>query len=415
MKNHIVGWLRQTEKYTRTDMVYLVGQSGWLIVGQAVALISSLTLAWVFANFVEPSDYGIYRYVLTLAIIASVTALTGFGVAIARTVSQNYEVNLNKIMKIKIKFGFLGTVAFLGISLYYLWQENTMLATIFATIAIWIPFYESLSDYQFVLQGKKDFKLQTVIRTLQRTFVTVIVILTIFITKNIIVVTFTYFLATTLSQYLSNRYTQKKYFTGNDTKTPYKTMTTYAKHLSVQNIFFIGVTQLDKVLLFKFLGPTKLAIYLFAISIPNEIQGILGNINSVAFPKLVDRDSRHFKIALLKKIGVFTLILLIPVALYWLAAPYIFKLLFPVYVDSILISQLFVGTILFIPISLIWHYFYAVEDKKVLWFGTFVGPLTLIFSIIILVPILDLVGAVLAVYIRGFVDLLFGLYFFLRK
>ena len=415
MKNRVISLLRKSEKITKTDMVYLVGQSGWLIFGQSIALISSLGLAWVFANYVEPSDYGIYRYVLTVATIASITTLTGFGIAVARAISQGHQVDLKKILRIKIKFGLIGTIGVLGVACYYLWLDNILLATLFAITAIWIPFFDSLSDYQFVLQGKKHFKLQTVIKIIQRTVITLMVIAAVLLTKNIITITFVYFLATTLSHYLAYRYTQKKYFKDNDERTPYQTIITYAKQVSIQNIFFIGSAQLDKILLFKLLGPAQLAVYLFAVAIPNEIQGVLGNINSVAFPKLVDRDSRDFKMALLKKISLFTLILFIPVVLYWLAAPYIFKILFPVYMDSIFISQLFVGTILFIPASLIWHYFYATEHKTALWYGTILGPSTLISGILIFVPLYGLIGAVIAVYARAIIDLTSGLYFFLRE
>jgi len=403
MKNFLFKWLRKSEKYTKTDMVYLIGQSGWLITGQGILMVSSLGLAWVFGNFVEPSDYGIYRYVLTIATIASITTLTGFGIAIARSV------------KIKIKFGLIGSAALLAIATYYLYKDNTLMATLMAITSIWIPFFDSLSDYQYVLQGKKHFKLQTIIRVLQRLTLTILVVITIFLTKNIVAITFVYFAATTLSQYIAYRYTQAKYFNSDDTDTPYQSITKYAKNVSIQNIFFIGAGHLDKVLLFKLLGPTQLAVYFFAIAIPNEIQGVLGNINSVAFPKLVNKNTRDFKIALLKKIGLSTILLLIPTALYWLAAPYIFTWLFPVYLESIFISQLFVGTILFIPASLFWHYFYAVENKRALWYGTILGPSTLIIGIIALVPSFGLIGAVMAVYLRSIVDLIFGLYFFIRK
>jgi O-antigen/teichoic acid export membrane protein len=83
--------------------------------------------------------------------------------------------------------------------------------------------------------------------------------------------------------------------------------------------------------------------------------------------------------------------------------------------SAVFISQIFVGTILFIPMSLIWHHFYATDHKRALWFGTFFGPASLILSILLLAPQYGLVGAVLATYVRGFVDLFSGLYFFLYK
>jgi len=289
------------------------------------------------------------------------------------------------------------------------------LASLFALTAVWIPFYETLSDYQYLLQGKKDFRTQTILRILQRLLLTSLVIGTILLTKNIVAITTIFFAASTLSQYLALRFTLNKYRVVDDSNTPYESIISYGKRLSVQNIFFIGVSQLDKILMFKFLGPTQLATYFFAIAIPQELSGLLGNVNAVAFPKLVDKETTEFKHALLKKIGLFSLLLAIPIGLYIIAAPYLFAWFFPVYSEAIFISQLFVGTILFIPMSLIWHYFYAVDNKPALWCGTFVGPSVLIIGILAFVPHLGLVGAVIANYLRGFVDLGTGLYFFLRQ
>lgn len=415
MKKLAIHWLRKSERYTKTDMVYLVGQSGWLLFGQGAIFVSSLLLAWVFANYISPSDYGLYKYVLSIATLATITSLTGFGVAIARTAAQGHDISLNKLLKIQIRFGSLGMMALFTMAGYYFYRDNTLLASLFAVTAIWVPFYESLADYQFLLQGKKDFKTQTFLRIIQRLLLSVALVTVIFSTKNIILITFAYFAILTITQYFVYLYTVNKHQIIDDSQTPYEKIITYGKRLSLQNIFYIGAGQLDKILMFKFLGPTQLAIYFFAIAIPNEIQGILGNINAVAFPKLVDKISPEFKWALLKKISVFTALLAIPALAYIVMAPYLFEWLFPVYLNSVFISQLYIGTILFIPASLFWHYFYAVENQKALWYGTFIGPTTLIIGIIIFVPIYGLLGAILATYLRAIIDFLIGLYFFFKR
>lgn len=396
-------------------MVYLVGQSGWLLIGQGAVFASSFLLAWVFANFVEPSDYGLYKYVLSIATIATITTMTGLSTAIARSVSQGHHVSLPKTLKIRMLFGLIGTAGMIGMALYYLSVDNTLLASLFAVTSIWIPFYETMSDYQYLLQGKKDFRSQTVLRTLQRLLLTTTVVITIFLTKSITVITFVFFAASTLSQYLALRYALRKYPVVDDSQTPYRDILAYGKRISVQNIFLTGVTQLDKILMFKFLGPAQLATYFFAIAIPQELSGLLGNVNTVAFPKLVDKQSSEFKRALLKKIGLFIVLLLFPIGSYIIIAPHLFTWFFPAYMDAVLISQLFVGTALFIPTTLVWHYFYAVDNKPALWCATFVGPSVLIIGILAFVPHLGLIGAVIANYVRGFVDLGTGLYFFLRK
>jgi len=415
MKSHAIHFLRWSEQYTKTDMTYLIGQSGWLILGQSAIFISSLLLAWVFANHVTPADYGLYKYVLSMATLAAITSLTGFGTAIARYTTKEKAISLKKLLKTQIRFGLLGTLGLFFFALYYFFLGNTLLASLFAVTAIWVPFYESLSGYQFLLQGKKDFKTQTYLRIVQRLLLSVAVIGIILYTKNIVIITLVYFAALTLTQYIVYRYTMYKYPDTDDTDTPYEKIISYGKRVSVQNIFLTGANQIDKIIMFKFLGPTQLAIYFFAIALPNEIQGVLGNINSVAFPKLVDKFSSKFKQALIKKIFLFTLLLTIPAGLYILIAPYLFTWLFPVYMSSVFISQLYIGTMLFIPASLLWHYFYAVEHQKALWYGTFIGPSTFIIGILVFVPLFGLIGAVLATYIRSLVDLAMALFFFFYK
>ncbi len=415
MKNLATSLLRKSEKYTKTDMIYLVGQGGWLLVGQGAVFVSSLILAWVFANYVTPSDYGLYKYVLSIATIATITTMTGFGTATARAVSQGHDVNLVKLLRTRMLFGLIGSTGLFVIAFYYLMLGNILLSSLFLVTALFIPFYETLSDYQFVLQGKKDFKTQTYLRIGQRLLLSTIVILTIIFTKNIIIITFVFFAASTISQYLALRYTLNKYPHNQTSAYPHQEIVSYGQRLSIQGIFLTGAAQLDKILLFKFLGPTQLATYVFAIAIPQEINGLLGNINSVAFPKLVDKNSREFKIALLKKIGLFTSLLLFPIGAYMVIAPYLFSWFFPVYMEAVFISQLFVGTIIFIPASLIWHYFYATDHKSALWVGTIAGPVSYLGSIILLAPVFGLTGAVYATYIRGIIDLSTGLYFFLRK
>lgn len=414
MKKLAIKWLRHSEKYTKTDMVYLVGQSGWLFIGQGAIFLSALVLAWVFANYVEPSDYGLYKFVLSVATIAALTSLAGFGIAISRSTTQGFDVSLNKLLKIQIRYGVLGAILLFILALYYLHKDNALLATLFAVTAVWVPFFESLGNYQFLLQGKKDFKTQTYLRILQRLLLSITVVAVILLTHNIIFITLAYFAILTITQAIVYFYTIKKYPGTNDDNTPYDNIISYGKKVSFQNIFYVGASQLDKILLFKFLGPTQLAIYFFATALPNEIQGVVGNINAVAFPKLVDKTSPEFKWALVKKMALSTLVLALPAGAYIIAAPYIFTFLFPVYMDSILISQLYIGTILFIPANLFWLYFYATEHQKALWYGTFIVPTSLIVGIILFVPTMGLLGAVLATYLRGVVEFGLGLYFFLH-
>lgn len=404
--------LLRAETYVKTDLAYVITQSTWLSVGQVIIFASSFGLVWIFANWLDPAEYGLYKYVISVAAIASLTSITGLGIATARAIARGEHINLWQLAKLRILFGTIGAAGLLLVSLYYLYKDNPHLATLFIIATIWLPFYETLYDYQFYLQGKKQFRQQTHARIAQRFILTIIVGTTIILAPHIAIVTFAFFAATALSHATMFWYTMRHNRATITAPSVYREVVAYGKQLSLQNVFLMGVNQIDKILLFKFLGPTQLAYYFFAIAIPQELSGFLGNVNTVAFPKLVDKHSREFKLALLRKIGIFTSLLVMPVILYVAMAPYLFTWFFPQYTNAILASQIYVGTILFIPASLIWHHFYATNHSRALWFGTFVGPTVLISSILLLVPSYGLIGAVLATYVRGVIDLGAGVYFF---
>ena len=398
-------------RYTKTDMKYFLGQSSWLLCGQLAIFISSLTLVWFFANHIEPADYGLYKYVLSLAVIATTLSLTGYGVAVAKAISEGYAVDLLKILKIRFRYGFLGTMLFMSIGTYYWYHGNMLLCTIIVASALAIPFYETLSDYQFVLQGHRDFKRQALTRTFQRCLLVIGIVGVILVTHNIIYVTLAFFVMSIISQGSALFYTLHLYPPTNDTKTPYQTIRTYANHLSIQNIFSMTVSQIDKVLLFKLLGPATFAGYFFAIAIPQEIYGFIGNLSSVAFPKLANRTSPEFKRSFLKKVTLLSIILIIPVVGYSLAAPTLFSWLFPRYVDMVFVSQLFVGTILFSPLFFCVQYFYATGHTRASWALNTLSPLLYLTSLLILTPLFGLMGVVAATYLRYSSDLVISLFF----
>lgn len=415
LKNKIYNILRWSEKYIKTDMVYLVGQSGWLLLGQISIFLLTFLTTWVFANFLEKTSYGEYKFVLSIVTLASLTTLTGMSTAIARSVAKGEHVSLKKVFLCKLPYSSLGLLLLLAAALYYWLNDNLLLSTMFLVASIWIPFMEPLGDYQYILQGKKDFRRQTVYRILQRTALTFGMVSAILLTKNVVIIVGVYLLIMTLTNYSAFRRIENVYPALQNKVNEFNLMFSYGKKLSVMNIFLVAANQLDKILLFHFVGAAQLAIYFFAISLPQEIQGVLGNVHSVAFPKLVQTSTKLFRLALLKKIGIYILLLTIPVTLYVLTAPYIFLFLFPAYVEAVFFSQLFAGTILFTPLSLFSHYFLAQEQKKPLYISSFILPVVFILALLILLPTYGIIGVIISVYIRLILDAITALYFFLTE
>ena len=75
LKRKIVDFLKWTEKYTRTDMVYAVGVGFWWITGRIFSFLASFLILFFFARFAPKEVYGAYTYILSMAAIFGLFAL----------------------------------------------------------------------------------------------------------------------------------------------------------------------------------------------------------------------------------------------------------------------------------------------------------------------------------------------------
>ncbi|HEX9608834.1 MAG TPA: oligosaccharide flippase family protein, partial [Candidatus Paceibacterota bacterium] len=83
--------LRKSERYTKTDMVYLTKGGIWLSISQGVAMVTGLLVAIAFANLLTPETFGTYKFVLSLAGIIGAFSLTGMSTALIRSVANGQE------------------------------------------------------------------------------------------------------------------------------------------------------------------------------------------------------------------------------------------------------------------------------------------------------------------------------------
>ena len=96
--------LRKSEKYTKTDMVYLAKGGFWITAGQAISSGSIFLLAITFANLIPQETYGTYKYVLSITGILSILTLRGMDTTVLQAIARNFEGVLLPVLKTKIKW-----------------------------------------------------------------------------------------------------------------------------------------------------------------------------------------------------------------------------------------------------------------------------------------------------------------------
>jgi len=391
-KQKIYKFLRWSQKYTRTDNVYLLKGGFWLILGRMIFMISSFLLALAFANLLDPTTFGNYKYILSLTRILAVFTLTGMTTAIIQAVARNMEGSFYSAFKIKLKWGLLGSLAAIIGAIYYWLRGNYILPIPLLITAVFLPLMWASQIYGAFLTGKKLFDIKTKYRTINQIIFVGLMVITLFLTKNLFWLIAVYFVSHTFLNYFFYFLTKSK-LKPNRKEDP-QTIS-YGKHLSLMNVINSLASHLDQILLFTLVGSTELAIYSFAVLIPEQIHGVLGSINALALPKLVSRSREEIKKNIIQKLWKLCLLTGTMITAYILIVPYIYKIFFPKYLSSIPYSQIFIFTLLSLPTSLLGTIFQAKMMKKELYVSRTVALIRIILFAV-LIPLYGLWGLIIA-------------------
>lgn len=409
IKQTAVRSLRWSERYLKTDMVYLTTGGFWLLLGQAINFVGSLLLVWIFANVLPKEIYGEYRFFIAVAGVLSLTALPGINIAIVHSVARGYGATFNTALRARILWSLFGSSGALLAAGYYFWNANLHLAALFVIVALCIPFFDTFSSYVFYLRGHSDFRLSTLMRSFQRVVVIIGTGASVLLSGNIFVILLTYMGLSSLIDVILVRVARRAYPTGDKHDTE---AIAYGKHLSLVNALQSAVRYFDKILLWYVAGPAQLAIYAIAVAVPQEIFGALGHVGRLALPRMSVRAQHELKQTLLRKIGIFFLGLLPIIGLYIYLAPLLFSLFFSQYQEAVVYTQLASLTLLFSPSILFMQYFYATKYTRAIHIMNMVEPITLIALYAILVPTLGVLGVIYATLIKAAFGCVLTFFFF---
>lgn len=337
-------------------------------------------LSAVLLGYLLPKDiFGEYKYLLSLFAILSYFSMSGYGTIIIREVANNnsgiYGAAFNKVL---ISSFFGSILAIIG-ALYYFTQGNTALCLGLLIISFFIPLNNSFNLYSSFLSGKQNFKAQSISQTSINFLcaMSLVIVSYVFPSPNLLL--FTYYLVFVFGcYYVSKIYIKKDLLISSVSISEQNKESAW--HLSVINVIGVLSQQIDKLITFHFLGPIQLAVLFFAEAIPLQIKNMQKVVFSVLIPKFASSKN---KIESLKVQLVFlSIIMMIFILIFIEMAPYIYKYIFPKYLDSVRTSQVYAISLIFIPsIYLLNNYFTAKAHIKKLYITTiFSGLSSLVFN-----------------------------------
>jgi len=403
IKNYLYATLRWSEKYTKTDMMYLARSGSWLSLGHIVSVVTTLGLSIFFANFLPKETYGTYKYVLSIIGILTITTLPGVNTYLAQAVARGFEKTIYKALKLKITYGLLGAMLAFGGSFYYYYNDNHTLSLSLLIAGLFIPFMDSAGIYNVYLQSKKLFKASISYFSFNQIVTSLILILTIVLSDNLFIILLAYFGSWTFLRTITFIQALRKHPPSGEID---NNISSYGLHISVAGLLGIIALHIDSLLLFHHFGPAEVALYAFALAPVEQIRGMYKNISPLSLPKLAQRSCKEINKILAPRLFFLLLLGTSIAGIYIVLAPLFFQLLFPQYIEAVLFSQLLSGLIaLSLPVA----FFASIMQSKISsmprsWFywGTLQYAF-LIISVIIFIPLYGIYGIIISKYIALFV------------
>jgi O-antigen/teichoic acid export membrane protein len=407
-------WLKWSEKYTKTDMVYLASSGLWINISQGFSTLSGLILVIALGNILPPETYGNYKFILSVVSILCISSLNGMSNAIVRSVSQGNESTIYPAIVSKAKWSIIGSIGSLFLSGYYFFiNQNIEIALSFIILSIFIPFINSSSIWRDYLNGKKLYKDLGIYDAVKQIVKIVAVITTILLTRNILIIIFVYFGSEIIIKIILLIKTIKKYPPNEKIDVE---AVSYGKHLSLMGVLSVISAQIDKILIFSLISPAQLAIYSFSLRPIQEIKAVLLNLMRVSLPKLSTRTSTLLQETIPRKMLVMFFALLPITIFYIFIAPIFYKLVLPQYINSVFYSQIFAVSILFFPKNIIEFAMVSQQHKKSLYISKTTYPIFKILLLPVLMPFFGILGLIYAQIVTEFFHLiLLSILFFRNK
>ena len=393
MKERFAALLHWSERYTKTDMIYLTRGGFWSVLGQGCAAFISFGLAIVMAHFVPKDIYGDYKYILATIAIISTFSLSGINTAVFQSIASGYRDALQEGFWENIRWSFIIFLGAFAIGAYYLFRGNEVFGIGILIGGCFTPFFSSFNLYVSLFSAKKDFKRLAWYGDIVTNFIPAIALVIVaYLAPQPIFLLLAYFIGnTTAAAYAYWRGvkhypdTEKKYDPG---------MFAYGKHISVMNILGGIASNIDQILLFHFVGPIQLAIYNFATAIPDQLKGPTKTLDSMLQARFATRSETEINSGISNKILWLFISSIIFVGIYIPLAPVIFHFFFSKYIDAIFYSQLYSLSWLALILSPSASFLSIKKKVKELYISNIVGNLFQIIAIVIGVLYWGLIGII---------------------
>ena len=383
--------------------------SSFFIGGKVVGAFASFVAILVLGHFVPRAIAGTYSYIMAVLSIVSITTLPGMNNALVRAIARGNEGSLFSIARKRLLWGIIGSLIALCIGIYFFITNNHSLGVAFMIASPFIPLTDTYSDLAiYYWQGKKQFDKSALVFSLYYVGIALLTIPLFIIIKSLPVIVFGVLVAQALSGFIAYTVTKQRVSGTSDYESE-----KLGFHLTIMQGFKIFANSIDKVIVFSLFGPVMTAVYTFAATPISKVWQLIP-IGPLSLPELSNHAfDQTTKRSIIRKTFLLFLITIPAAGTLTILAPFLYRMLFPHYLDSIVLFRIFAIGIAFAPLTFIKSALTAFHKTIMLYRSEIISPLVKLFLMIVLGITMGLPGVVIGVTIGTVFEFIFIVILFL--
>lgn len=382
-------------RYFKTDLRYLAKGSFWALAGQIIVTLSAFAFSLVAARYIPQDVYGDYKYVLAAVSLLSTFSISGFSQSVFQSTAAGHEGSLRTGFRANLRWSAAIFALAIAIGGYYLFKGEQWLGLGILLGGCVTPFWNSANLYAAYLNGKKDWRRAAFYADVVDTLLPygALIAVAIFYPHPLALVA-AYFLSNLIAVAYAYWRTLRIYRPQEGADDP--GMLTYAKQLSLINVLGGIMGTIDQVLVFHYVGAAELAIYTFATGLVDQTKGPLKSLDVMMQARFAPQKEGSIASGIHNKMFWLLMAAVAAIVVYIPLAPYIYKILFPLYVSAVPYSQIYALSLLAIAF---WPYgSYFAAKKRVREYYAIISLTTLLWIIILFLGVFfgSLLGLVVA-------------------
>ena len=338
-------------KYLQLDLYYYIKNSIYLVSSQLGTDLARFALSVTFAWLVTQEVYGQWNFILSVFGICVILTLPGMSTAITQSISTGHDHVLVQGTKQRFKWGTWGTIAVLGVGIYYFLSGDATIGKSLIIASLFFPFYHCFHTFAAFFSGKKQFSKVAKSQLITQIISVLVTIAVIYFSRNLIIIVTVYLFSFSILRGYFFRSAYRSMENQNDDPLAVP----FGKRITISIIPAEIRQHYDRIIIGLFLSFPELAIYAIALGFANVLLSFSSIIAQLIFPKLSQMDQETAYLEVKKRWPLLIIVFGIVAGVVIALCPYIIPFFYSSqYVDSVFYAQLLlVSVVIAAPIPII--------------------------------------------------------------